>query len=139
VELENLESKKATLAMNHKWTELSNCQKEDQLIFETWNSLPDNYCQLKTVAFGILTIFGSTYYCEQAFSNMNSIKSKMLSQLTNISLETCLKLKTSNYSPNMEKLCAEMQSQNLINLLLLLYEKRFVFGLNQYKIIPILC
>jgi hypothetical protein len=64
--------------MNYKWTELSNCQKEDQLIFETWNTLPENYCQPKTVAFGILTIFGSTYYCEQAFSNIDLPKPNTL-------------------------------------------------------------
>jgi len=37
------------------------CQKESQTIFDVWNSLPENFNELKTVAFGILTIFGSTY------------------------------------------------------------------------------
>lgn len=110
-ELENLEREKCSLAVNHKWMELTNSKKEDQIIFEVWKSLPECYEQLKAFAFGILTIFGSTYSCEQTFSNMNFIKSKLRSQLTEVSLETCLKLKTTTYSPDIEKLCASIQQQ----------------------------
>lgn len=72
-ELENLARVKGKLAVRHQWTDLSKCRKEEEIIFETWNCLPDFYDQVKTYAFGILTIFGSTYYCEQLFSNMTII------------------------------------------------------------------
>jgi len=38
---------------------------------------------LREVAVYILTIFGSTYNCEAAFSTMNIIKNKYCSRLTN--------------------------------------------------------
>jgi len=119
--IENLEREKGDLATNHKWTELTKCQKEEQVIFEVWNSLPERFSQLKMVAFGILTIFGSTYICEQTFSNMNFIKNKLRNQLNDISLETCLKLKTTNHSPELNKLSGEIQCQHffvkLLNLI----------------------
>jgi hypothetical protein len=42
---------------------------------------------------------------------MNIIKSKVRSQLTNENLESCLKLKTTGYEPNLSKLSKTMQSQ----------------------------
>lgn len=63
-----MEREKASLVMNHEWTEFSNFRKQDLVIFETWSGLPECYIQLKTIAFAILTIFGSPYYCEHTFS-----------------------------------------------------------------------
>ncbi len=77
--IENLEKQHATLAFQHKWTELSGLQKRDQIMYEVWNSLPDTYTHMKRYAFGILSIFGSTYLCEQVFSSMNFIKNKLRS------------------------------------------------------------
>lgn len=65
----------------------------------------------KKLAFRVLAIFGSTYSCEQAFSCMNTIKIKVRSQLTNKNLESCLKLKTTSYEPNLKELSKDMQSQ----------------------------
>ncbi|KAL4083645.1 hypothetical protein QTP88_028961 [Uroleucon formosanum] len=110
-DIENLEREKGFLAANHKWTELAKCQKEEQVIFDVWNSLPESFSQLKMVAFGILTIFGSTYICEQTFSNMNFIKNKLRNQLNDISLDACLKLKTTDYFPELNKLSGEIQCQ----------------------------
>ncbi len=58
----------------------------DKLVFETWNTIPDTYVNMKKYAFGVLSIFGSTYLCEQVFSSMNYIKSKYRSRLTDESL-----------------------------------------------------
>ncbi|XP_022166391.1 general transcription factor II-I repeat domain-containing protein 2-like [Myzus persicae] len=110
-DIENLEREKGFLAANHKWTELAKCQKEEKVIFDVWNSLPESFSQLKMVAFGILTIFGSTYICEQTFSNMNFIKNKLRNQLNDISLDACLKLKTTDYFPELNKLSGEIQCQ----------------------------
>ena len=48
-------------------------------------------------------IFGSTYICEQTFSNMNMNKNKQRSSLTDNHLEDILKKATSNISPEYDK------------------------------------
>lgn len=65
------------------------------------------YSEVKKLTFGVLTIFGSIYSCEQAFSCMNVIKSKV-SQVTNENLE---KFKITSYKPNVSKLIKTMRSQ----------------------------
>lgn len=35
-----------------------------------WINLSESFSRVKMVAFGISTIFGFTYVCEQTFSNM---------------------------------------------------------------------
>ncbi|GBN80434.1 hypothetical protein AVEN_196681-1, partial [Araneus ventricosus] len=106
-----LEVQKCMHIAQHKWTALKEIQRVEALIFGAWNSLPECYSEVKKMAYGVLTIFGSTYSCEQAFSCMNISKSKVRSQLTNKNLESCLKLKTTNYKPDLIKLSKGMQSQ----------------------------
>ncbi|GBM06987.1 hypothetical protein AVEN_239685-1 [Araneus ventricosus] len=109
--LEELEVQKCMHIAQHKWTALKEISLVEALIFGAWNSLPECYSELKKLAYGVLTIFGSIYSCEQAFSCMNIIKSKVRSQLTNKNLESCLKLKTTSYKPDLIKLSKGMQSQ----------------------------
>lgn len=109
--LEELEVQKCMHIAQHKWTALKEMPRVEDLIFGAWNSLPECYSEVKKLAYGVLTIFGSTYSCEQAFSCMNIIKSKARSQLTNENLESCLKLKTTSYKPDLIKLSKGMQSQ----------------------------
>ncbi|GBM13248.1 hypothetical protein AVEN_214949-1 [Araneus ventricosus] len=109
--LEELEVQKCMHIEQHKWTALKEIPRVEALIFGSWNSLPECYSEVKKLAYGVLTIFGSTYSCEQAFSCMDIIKSKVRSQLTNKNLETCLKLKTTSYKPDLIKLSKGMQSQ----------------------------
>ena len=113
-DLEDVARQKADLAQGHNWRKIEKLPKPDQLIFETWNALPDTYDNMKKYAFGILSIFGSTYVCEQLFSNINYIKNKCRTRLTDDSLQSCVKVKLSSYNPNMQMLCAEMQEQNHI-------------------------
>ncbi|XP_028132642.1 uncharacterized protein LOC114328089 [Diabrotica virgifera virgifera] len=94
VELEILQKKKCELSSQQKWSALNDLEKEDMIIFTTWNSIPDSYDQLKKLAFAVLSFFGSTYICEQYFSSMNIIQSQLRSRLTDGNLESCLKLKT---------------------------------------------
>ncbi len=47
---------------------------------------------LRKVALHILTMFGSTYNCEAAFSTMNIIKTKYRSRLTNEHLHMCMRI-----------------------------------------------
>ncbi|GBL81369.1 hypothetical protein AVEN_143671-1 [Araneus ventricosus] len=109
--LEELEIQKCMHIAQHKWTAPKKIPRVVVLIFGAWNNLPECYTEVKKLAYGVLTIFASTYSCEEAFSCMNIIKSKVRSQLTNKNLESCLKLKTTSYKPDLIKLSKGMQSQ----------------------------
>ena len=109
-DLEDVAHKKANLAQGHNWSKIEKLPKPDQLIFKTWNALPNTY-NMKKYALGILSIFGSTYVCERLFSNMNYIKNRYCTCLTDNSLQSCVKVKVSSYSPNVQMLCAEKQEQ----------------------------
>ena len=109
--LESFEKRKCLVSSEHKWSALSSLEKYDKIIYDTWNCLPICYNHIKSYAFGLLTIFGSTYYCEQLFSNMNLLKGKLRSSLDDVSLESCLKLKVTEYSPNISNLVQDMQGQ----------------------------
>ncbi|XP_069460653.1 general transcription factor II-I repeat domain-containing protein 2-like [Ambystoma mexicanum] len=109
--LEDVARQKAILAQNHKWSDIENLPKQDKLVFETWNAIPDTYINMKKYAFGVLSIFGSTYVCEQVFSNMNYIKNKHRSRLTDDSLQACVKMKVTSYSPDVQTLSTEVQEQ----------------------------
>ncbi|XP_059530961.1 general transcription factor II-I repeat domain-containing protein 2-like isoform X8 [Myotis daubentonii] len=108
-DIEILEKNKCDLISQHKWSSLEDLEKEDMLIFNTWNSIPDSYNQLKKLAFAVLSLFGSTYLCEQSFSSMNLMKTKLRGCLIDKNLESCLKLKTTTYKPDLTKLSKEMQ------------------------------
>ncbi|XP_059849459.1 general transcription factor II-I repeat domain-containing protein 2A-like [Hypanus sabinus] len=110
-DLEDVARQKAVLAQNHKWSDIENLPKADKLVFETWNAIPDIYVNIKKYALGVLSIFGSTYVCEQVFSNMNFIKNKHRACLTGDSLRSCVKMKVTSYSPDVQMLCAEVQEQ----------------------------
>ena len=110
-DLEDVARQKATLAQNHKWSDIENLPRPDKLVFETWNAIPDTYMNMKKYAFGVLSIFGSTYACEQLFSTMNYIKNQHRSGLTDDSLRSCVKIKVTSYSPNLQRQCAEVQKQ----------------------------
>lgn len=69
-DLEDVARQKAILAGEHKWSDIENLPKPDKLVFETWNVIPDTYMNMKKYAFGVLSIFGSTYLCEQVFSSI---------------------------------------------------------------------
>ena len=86
VDLEDVARQKADLAQNHNWSKIENLPKPDQLIFETRNALPNVYENTKKYALGILSIFGPTYVCEQLFSNINYIKHRYHTRLTDDSL-----------------------------------------------------
>ncbi|GBM99966.1 hypothetical protein AVEN_217494-1 [Araneus ventricosus] len=109
--LEELEVQKCMHIAQHKWTALKEIPRVEALIFGVWNSLPECYSEVKKLVYGVLTIFGSTNSCEQAFSCMNIIKNKVRSRITNKNLESCLKLKTTSYKPDLIKLSKDMQSQ----------------------------
>ncbi|GFV68419.1 uncharacterized protein TNCV_3128751 [Trichonephila clavipes] len=78
IKLEELEVQKCMYVMPQNLTDLKEMPLVEALTFDTWNSLPDCYNEVKKIAFVVLTIFGTTYSCEQAFFRVDKIKSKML-------------------------------------------------------------
>ena len=76
------------------------------------DSLPDFYKSLsddlfpnlKNFAAKFLTLFGSTYICEQAFSCLNINKSKNRSLLTDTNLHDVMRISTSKHAPNFQKI-----------------------------------
>ena len=110
-DLEHVARQKATLAQNHKWSDIESLPRPDKLVFETQNAISDTYMNTKKYAFGVLSIFGSTYACEQLFSTMNYIKNNHRSRLADDSLQFCVKMKVTSYSPDSQTLCAEVQKQ----------------------------
>lgn len=108
-ELEDVGRQKASAAQSHKWSDIESLPTPEKLVFETWKALPDSYGNMKKYAFAVLSMFGSTYLCEQIFSNMNYIKSKYRTRLTDESLQSCVKIKVTNYMPDVEKLSSDVR------------------------------
>lgn len=72
----------------------------------------DNFPHIRMNALKMMSLFGSTYRCEQLFSKMAFVKNKNRSRITNVRLENSIKLSTSKIRPNIEKLVKEMQHQS---------------------------
>lgn len=61
-----------------------------------WSLLdPDNYKNLHQAALKMSALFGSTYLCESAFSDMNIIKSKFRTRLTDDHLNDSIRVNLS--------------------------------------------
>ena len=110
-DIEEVARQKATLVKEHKWSDMEKLPHPDKLVFETWSVIPDTFINMKKYAFGVLSIFGSTYLSEQLFSSMNFIKNKHRSRLLDESLQACMKIKVTSYSPDIGKICSEVQTQ----------------------------
>ncbi|XP_029461803.1 protein FAM200B [Rhinatrema bivittatum] len=110
-DLETLARQQAELASKHKWGEMKKLQPADQLIIKTWNSLPVTYHTLQRVSIAVLTMFGSTYACEQSFSHLKNIKTNLRSRLTDGTLNACMKLNLTTYQPDYKAISKTMQHQ----------------------------
>ena len=85
--------------------------KETSLV-EFYKSLPrEDYPQILKQARNYISIFGSTYQCEQLFSRMKHAKSKTKSRLTNEHLELSLRVATSQILPDIESIVKKMNVQ----------------------------
>ncbi|XP_054767064.2 SCAN domain-containing protein 3-like [Lytechinus pictus] len=65
---------------------------------------------LRSMSTKILTIFGSTYICEQCFSNMNFIKNKYRNRITNTHLCNVLRVAITSVKPNFSALAKSGRS-----------------------------
>ena len=65
--------------------------KIENIIFNVWDSLPNNFVSMKKLANALLTIFGSTHSCEKLFYSMNFVKSSNRNKLSNELTEKSIK------------------------------------------------
>nr|XP_055065219.1 general transcription factor II-I repeat domain-containing protein 2A-like [Misgurnus anguillicaudatus] len=88
----------------------TSAQPGEHVVF--WNLLAEEkYPNLRRCALNLTALFGSTYLCESAFSHMKIIKSKYRSTMTDDHLAACLRLATSSYTPDYDKLSSSSQCQ----------------------------
>ncbi|QQP54701.1 Uncharacterized protein FKW44_007616, partial [Caligus rogercresseyi] len=71
----------------------------------------ERFSGLCTAAMKVASLFGSTYLCESAFSDMNYIKNRHRTRLTDTHLQDSLRIAVSSYSPDYNALVASMQCQ----------------------------
>ncbi|KAK3797580.1 hypothetical protein RRG08_054608 [Elysia crispata] len=62
------------------------------------------FVNLRKMAMKLLVLFGSTYICEQTFLIMNINKTKLRSNLTDVHLQSLLRISTSNMLPEFKQL-----------------------------------
>nr|XP_020455526.1 general transcription factor II-I repeat domain-containing protein 2B-like [Monopterus albus] len=65
---------------------------------------PERYPNIRKHAQVMLSLFGSTYICEQTFSVMNLNKTRLRSNLTDLHLQDVLTLSVSQLQPDIERL-----------------------------------
>lgn len=66
---------------------------------------------LRKLAMYILTMFGSTYNCEAAFSTMNIIKTKYRSRITDDHLHMCIRMALTPFKPRFKMLSGQARAQ----------------------------
>uniref|UniRef100_A0AAY4B1F5 HAT C-terminal dimerisation domain-containing protein n=1 Tax=Denticeps clupeoides TaxID=299321 RepID=A0AAY4B1F5_9TELE len=77
-----------------------------------WNLLTEvKYPNMRKCATSLTALFGSTYFCESAFSHMKIIKCKYHSTHTE-HLEVCLRLAVSSYCPDYASLAESIHLQS---------------------------
>ena len=81
-----------------------------------YNSLSDDlFPNLKNFAAKFLTLFGSTYICEQVFSCLKINKSKSRSLLTDTNLHDLMRISTRKLVPNFKRVvrnCEQLDKSN---------------------------
>ena len=86
------------------------------LLMEFYGSLPAAaFPHLRNFAAKLLSLFGSTYICEQAFSCMKINKSKNRSMITDCNLNAVMRITTSKLVPqfkNIIKNCEQLHTSH---------------------------
>ena len=62
------------------------------------------FANLRKMAMKLLVLFGSTYICEQTFSTMNINKIDLRSNLTDVRVQSLLRISTSDMQPEFKQL-----------------------------------
>ena len=80
-------------------------------ILTCWASAPEKFSCLRGIALALLSVFGSTYLCEQVFSHMKHVLSPTRSWLTTEQSGACLQLKVTNYKTQITEISQAKQGQ----------------------------
>lgn len=90
----------------------SKSQTSSEEFVDFWKLVPkEDFPAITDLAFQFLSSFGSTYVCEKIFSNLNYIKNKYRTSLTEQHISDLLLLSTSDLTPNIGKLLKQKQFQ----------------------------
>ena len=92
-------------AGNHSW--------KDHGTSTFCTALPEKFNCLRNVALALLTVFGSTYLCEQIFSHMKNVLSPSRSHLLTYHSEACVQLTLTNSNPQIMELSKGKRGQGL--------------------------
>lgn len=71
----------------------------------------DRFSAIRSHALATVSLFGSTYICEQLFSRMKNLKSKLRNRIADTHLENSLQIATSDIKANVDKIVKEKQCQ----------------------------
>ncbi|KAG2457319.1 PSMG1 protein, partial [Polypterus senegalus] len=89
------------------------CSSLRKLIKHFWSLVePDDYKNLHQAALKMSALFGSTYLCDSAISDMNVMKSKFRTRLTDEHLNDSIRVNLSGYTPPYTSLVDSMQCQS---------------------------
>ncbi|XP_070408070.1 general transcription factor II-I repeat domain-containing protein 2-like [Nothobranchius furzeri] len=109
----------ATFSLNAGEVEIEIITLQNDLHLKAHQSEPNLWCLVDTekskgvctAAMKVACMFGSTYLCESAFSDMNFIKSNHRTRLTDAHLHDSVRVAVSSYTPDYSKLVNSMQCQ----------------------------
>ncbi|XP_077327678.1 general transcription factor II-I repeat domain-containing protein 2A-like [Lithobates pipiens] len=99
--------------------EMIDLREEDKLkpalkegTIEFWKLVPmEKYPNVKRAALKILSMFGSTYVCESVFSTLKHVKSKHRSVLTDTHVKELLRVTTTEYKPDLNRIVQDKDCQ----------------------------
>lgn len=90
----------------------SKAQNSSEEYADFWKLVPkENFPAITDLALQFLCSFGSTYVCEKVFSDLNYIKNKYRTSLTEQHIYDLVLLSTSNLNPNIGKLVQQKHCQ----------------------------
>ena len=85
---------------------------KDYSLLEFYKRLPEeSFPKIKDLARKKMSLFGSTYICEQLFTKIKHTKSKTRSRLTDCHLENSLRVAASSIAPKIDTLVKKHQAQ----------------------------
>uniref|UniRef100_A0A8C9YYR3 SPIN-DOC-like zinc-finger domain-containing protein n=1 Tax=Sander lucioperca TaxID=283035 RepID=A0A8C9YYR3_SANLU len=110
----------ATFNLDAGQVEIEIVTLQNDLHLKAYQAAPNFWCLVDTekysgvctAAMKVASLFGSTYLCESAFSDMNFIKNKHRTRLTDAHLKDSLTVAVSSYTPDYNTLVNSMQCQS---------------------------
>ncbi|QQP38013.1 SCAN domain-containing protein 3, partial [Caligus rogercresseyi] len=94
----------------HEDDRLKSLVKDGPVVF--WRAVPtEKYPCVKTAALKLLSMFSSTYVCESLFSTLKHVKIKHRSILTDTHVKELLRVATTEYKPDLQRITKNKRCQ----------------------------